>query len=482
MHSSSIEKKLNSQSGYKTVIGLEIHVQLKTKSKMFCGCDNNAEGKEPNVLTCPVCMGIPGVLPVVNKKAIEWTIKTGLALNGRIGEFSKFDRKHYFYPDLPKGYQISQYDLPLVLGGYLEINLPGGNTRKINLTRIHLEEDAGKLIHSGEDSLVDLNRAGTPLMEVVTEPEIESPQEAKIFMQELRAILRSLDVSDADMEKGHLRCDANISIKIDNKLGIPTEIKNLNSFRMVERALLYEEKRQKELLSKGEVVTKETRGWDDTKGVTFSQRSKEQAQDYRYFPEPDLPPFFPNEIFDLIDIKSQLPELPAEKRKKYIKLGVNEQDAIILSLDSALSVYYEKVAKETEPILAANWIINELKTEGLLVIAPEKLVELLKMIESQEISGKIGKDVLAEMVSSGKSAVDIIEEKGLKQVGDETELTAIVEKVVADNPQAVASIKAGKNEAFGFLVGQVMKETHGQANPQKVNQILKNKMGEENEG
>jgi aspartyl-tRNA(Asn)/glutamyl-tRNA(Gln) amidotransferase subunit B len=472
---------------YKTTIGLEIHVQLKTKSKMFCGCDNNAEGAEPNTFTCPVCMGLPGVLPVANVQAIEWIVKTGLALNGTVNDFSKFDRKHYFYPDLPKGYQISQYDLPFATGGWLEIRNPNDEIRKINITRIHLEEDAGKLIHSGEGSLVDLNRAGTPLMEIVTEPEINSPQEAKIFLQNLRAILRFLDVSDADMEKGHLRADANISVaQCQNsndkcQMGIPTEIKNLNSFRMVERALLFEEKRQKELLEKGEKILKETRGWDDAKGITYSQRTKEQAQDYRYFPEPDLPPFNTTKIFNLEEIKTTIPELPAEKVRKYIDMGVNKQDAEILSLDSALCLYYEKVASKVDAKLAANWIINELKLDGLLVINPDKLIELIKMIETQEISGKIGKEVLAEMISSGKSAHDIILEKGFKQIGDETELTSIIENIIANNPQVIASIKAGKKEAVGFLIGQVMHETKGQANPQKVNEIVNKKIGEKNE-
>ena len=472
---------------YKTTIGLEIHVQLKTKSKMFCGCDNNAEGAEPNTFTCPVCMGLHGVLPVANVQAIEWIVKTGLALNGTVNDFSKFDRKHYFYPDLPKGYQISQYDLPFATGGWLEIRNPNDEIRKINITRIHLEEDAGKLIHSGEGSLVDLNRAGTPLMEIVTEPEINSPQEAKIFLQNLRAILRFLDVSDADMEKGHLRADANISVaQCQNsndkcQMGIPTEIKNLNSFRMVERALLFEEKRQKELLEKGEKILKETRGWDDAKGITYSQRTKEQAQDYRYFPEPDLPPFNTTKIFNLEEIKTTIPELPAEKVRKYIDMGVNKQDAEILSLDSALCLYYEKVASKVDAKLAANWIINELKLDGLLVINPDKLIELIKMIETQEISGKIGKEVLAEMISSGKSAHDIILEKGFKQIGDETELTSIIENIIANNPQVIASIKAGKKEAVGFLIGQVMHETKGQANPQKVNEIVNKKIGEKNE-
>jgi aspartyl-tRNA(Asn)/glutamyl-tRNA(Gln) amidotransferase subunit B len=460
---------------YKTVIGLEIHAQLKTKSKMFCGCDNNAEGKDPNTLTCPVCMGLPGVLPVTNAQAIEWTIKTGLALGSKIADFSKFDRKHYFYPDLPKGYQISQYDLPFCIGGEVNIDINGQN-KAVNLIRIHLEEDAGKLIHDGASSLVDLNRAGTPLMEIVTKPEINSPAEAKIFMQELRTILKYLNVSDADMEKGHLRCDANISIEVDGREGTPAEIKNINSFRMLERALSFEESRQIKELESGNKISKETRGWDDIKGETYSQRSKEVAQDYRYFPEPDLPPFTPTRDFDLEKIKSVIPELPAEKRIKYQENGLTKADAEILSLDSDLSTYYENVAQNVNPKLAANWIINELKMDGILVIAPERLTELLKMLDSQEISGKIAKDVLVEMIETGKSAPEIINEKGLKQIGDEGELAQIVEKVIAQNPKVVENIKAGKTEAAGFLVGLVMKETKGQANPQIVDKLIKERL------
>jgi len=460
---------------FKTVIGLEIHVQLKTKSKMFCGCDNNAEGAEPNTLICPVCLGLPGVLPMANRQAIEWTLKTGLATNGQIADFSKFDRKHYFYPDLPKGYQISQYDLPFINGGEVEIETSDGK-KVIHLTRIHLEEDAGKLIHNGQDSLVDLNRAGTPLMEIVTEPEINSPAEAKMFMQELRSILRYLEVSDADMEKGHLRCDANISISVDDKMGTPIEIKNINSFRMVERALVCEEKRQKELLEKGEIIIKETRGWDDAKGITYSQRSKEQAQDYRYFPEPDLPPFEPKNAFDIEKLKQEIPELPSIKRTKYQNMGLLRQDAEVLSIDRQMAGYFEKVASEITPKLAANWIINELKIDGLLIIAPEKLIELLKMLESGEISGKIAKDVLAEMIETGKTAQEIITEKGLKQIGDESELISIVDNIINKNSEIVASIQAGKTQAISFLIGQVMRETNGRANPALVNKIINERL------
>ncbi len=461
----------------KTVIGLEIHVQLKTKSKMFCRCDNNAENAAPNTLVCPICMGLPGTLPVANKQAIEWTLKTGLALNCQIADFSRFDRKHYFYPDLPKGYQISQYDKPFCTGGFLEIDV-AGELKKVGIRRVHLEEDAGKLVHpSGKNySLVDLNRAGTPLMEVVSEPEINSPQEAKIFMQELRSILRYLDVSDADMEKGHLRCDANISIEEDDKEGVPIEIKNMNSFRMVERALSYEEKRQKEEIEKGNKVEKETRGWIDAKGITISQRGKEYAQDYRYFPEPDLPPYEPAKLFDLKKLKEELPELPALKRSKYIEMGLPIQDAAIISIDNTMAAYFEKVAEKVSPKLAANWIINELKSEGILDIAPENLIMLLEKIESNEISSKIAKDVFAEMHSTGKKPDEIIAEKSLKQIGGEDELGRIIDEVILENKKTVADYQKGKKEALGFLVGKVMQKTSGQANPQVVNQLLEEKL------
>ena len=459
----------------KTVIGLEIHVQLKTKSKMFCGCGNNAEEAQPNTLVCPVCLGLPGALPVPNRQAVEWTVLAGLALNCQIAKTSKFDRKHYFYPDLPKGYQISQYDQPFCLGGFLEI-ISGENPKKINFRRIHLEEDAGKLIHVDNTSLVDLNRAGTPLMEIVTEPEISSPAEAKIFLQELRSIMRYLDISDAEMEKGHLRCDANISIAIDGEEGIPAEIKNINSFRMLERALTFEEKRQKEVLEAGGKIIKETRGWNDSKGETYSQRSKEQAQDYRYFPEPDLPPFEVHKVFKVEKLKEELPELPAEKRKKYIEMGLKAEDAEILVLDKQISAYFEKIAQSVDAKLSANWIINELKLDGILVITPENMIELLQLIENQTISGKIAKDVLVEMIESGKSAQEIVESKGLKQVGDVGELNEIINKIITENPKPFEDLQNGKTQALGFLVGQIMRETKGQADPGKVNKILKEKI------
>lgn len=462
----------------KTVIGLEIHVQLKTKSKMFCGCDNKADEAQPNTLVCEVCAGMPGVLPVANKQAIEWTIKTGLALNCHITDISRFDRKHYFYPDLPKNYQISQFDRPFCIEGKIEIETANGK-KAIRIKRVHLEEDAGKLVHPrGADySLVDLNRAGTPLMEIVTEPDISSPEDAKIFMQELRAIIRYLDVSDADMEKGHLRCDANISISTDGREGVPTEIKNLNSFRMVERALSYEEKRQKELLEKSEKIIKETRGWDDAKGVSLSQRSKEFAEDYRYFPEPDIPPFEINKLFEIEKLKKEMPELPTQKRQRYINsMKLPLQDAALLSIDKEMAEYFERVAEVVNPKLAANWVINELKTDGVLVIKAEDLADLLVRLEKGEISGNISKEILSLMRDTGKKPGELIQEKGFKQIGEEEGLSGIIDTVISENAKSVTDYRAGKNEALGYLVGQVMKKTRGQANPQIVNKILIEKL------
>ncbi|MFA6492935.1 MAG: Asp-tRNA(Asn)/Glu-tRNA(Gln) amidotransferase subunit GatB [Patescibacteria group bacterium] len=467
---------------FKTVIGLEIHVQLKTKSKMFCGCDNKAEQAEPNSLVCPVCLGLPGVLPVANKQAIEWTLKTGLALNSKIANFSKFDRKHYFYPDSPKNYQISQYDMPFCEGGYLEIRNNKEEIRKISLTRIHLEEDAGKLIHADDGTLIDLNRAGTPLMEIVTNPDISSPEEAKIFMQELRSILRYLSVTEASMEKGHMRCDANISVS-ENKndkweMGVPVEIKNMNSFRMVERALLYEEKRQKELLEKGEKIVKETRGWNDVSGETYSQRSKEFAQDYRYFPEPDIPPF---EISDeeIEEIRKEIPELPAEKRKRYLdwekgfKIPTKEV-ADILVQEKATAEYFEKLAKLVHPVTAANWIINILGVENIDKVDCQKLGELLSLLENHKITGSNAKEVLEIMMETGKNASTIIQEKGITPPKDQSEIANIVNKVVEDNSKVVDDINNGKKEALGFLVGQVMGQMKGQADPKLVKELIEN--------
>ena len=489
---------------YQSTIGLEIHAELKTESKMFCDCLNNPMAQEPNIYICPICTGQPGSLPVINQKAVEYVLKTALALNCQIPEFSKFDRKNYFYPDLPKGYQISQYDKPLSMNGFLEIN-----GRKIRITRIHLEEDTGKLIHpSGADySLVDFNRAGVPLMELVTEPDIKTAQEARRFAQELQLILRYLGVSDANMEKGQMRVEANISLRLNNKenkinekLGTKVEVKNLNSFRSVERAIEYEIKRQADLLSAGEKVVQETRGWDENKQKTFSQRSKEEAEDYRYFPEPDLPPLknlkFKSKILNLI------PELPQARRERFKKeYQLPEQDIEILVSQKQLSDYFEEVCSEfsqTEEIkekpdlqklykLAANYLLTEIpRIVDILHIThyalPEKITaenftEFIILVEKGEISSSGAQAVLKEMFETGADPTHIIENKGLKQVSDEDELTKIIERVIKNNVGSVKDYQAGKENALQFLIGQAMRESKGKANPQIISRILKERLG-----
>jgi len=506
---------------YHTVVGLEIHVQLKTKSKMFCGCDNKADEAAPNTLVCPVCMGYPGVLPVANQQAIEWVIKTGLALNCQIAEFSKFDRKHYYYPDLPKNYQISQYNLPFCIKGHLGI-WTGDNFNRIRIRRVHLEEDAGKLIHKGgggfgravfggdirKYTLVDLNRAGTPLMEIVTEPDIESPQEAKTFMQKLRSILQDLDVSDADMEKGHLRCDANISVAektrtkngtpVIRPAGIPVEIKNLNSFRMVEKALIYEEQRQIKEINEGGTIDKETRGWDDKQGITILQRSKEFAQDYRYFPEPDLPPFSPHKAFDLEKLKKEIAELLADRQKR-IDTIAEEQKRIITMIKnekdyrSDLHASWVKNLIE-EPILEENFIyFIEKGLDKLFALAfvshqmwgklktgtnPNQfnkavISEILEAWWEKNLNNIKAKEYFELSLTSPQKVEDIL--KAEVQIPIK-ELEKMIDKVISENPKPVADIKAGKTQAMGFLVGLVMKETSGKANPTIVNKILKQRI------
>lgn len=510
---------------YQTIVGLEIHVQLKTKSKMFCRCDNYSVDVKPNINTCPVCMGMPGVLPVINMQAINWAIKTALALNCKITKETKFDRKSYFYPDLPKGYQTSQYDMPLATGGYLDIDVPmlevkskkykvkskmyskvknNMSTRRIKLTRLHMEEDAAKLIHPevADYSLVDFNRAGTPLMEIVTEPDLRSPLEAKIFMQELRSILRYLDVSEADMEEGNLRCDANISLQkvtkkplknreiTANKLGEKVEIKNINSFKAVERALIYEVERQKEILESGGKVVQETRGWMEDKGRTVSQRGKEEAEDYRYFSEPDLPPLkFKKEQIE--GIRLQLPELPNQRQRRFVKeYDLSMYDAQILTLEKEMADFFEKSLQNIPKMdkqkakKVCNWITTELqyllKDKGIDItkckIKPKDLAELITLIDKGEISGKVGKQVFGKMFNRGVSPSEIVNKKGLKQVSDERQLAKIIQKVISQNQKAVSDYKAGKQQALKFLVGQVMAQTRGQANPQMVNKILEEKL------
>jgi aspartyl-tRNA(Asn)/glutamyl-tRNA(Gln) amidotransferase subunit B len=476
---------------YEVVIGLEVHVELKTKTKIFCGCPTEFGG-EPNTHVCPICLGLPGVLPVLNKKVLEFATKAGLALNCKIAEFSKFDRKNYFYPDLPKAYQISQYDLPIAEQGYLDINV-NGQTKRIGITRLHMEEDAGKLVHQGltisssNSSLVDYNRTGVPLIEIVSEPDLRSAEEAKAYLEMLKAIMEYIDVSDVKMEQGSLRCDANVSIRPmgSKEFGTKTEVKNLNSFRSVQRAIEYEIARQIDIVEEGGKIIQETRTWDENKGITLSLRSKEEAHDYRYFPDPDLTPLVISREW-VEELKAGLPELPAFKKERLIKEhGLPEYDAGVITSSRALAEFYDKtVSLHPDYKAVSNWIMVELlkllNAENLEItdskITPQGLAKMLKMIEKGAISGKIAKQVFEEMFNTGKDPEVIVKEKGLVQISDEGQISTIVDQVIANNPKSVQDFKAGKEKAIGFLVGQVMKETRGQANPGVVNKLLKEKL------
>ena len=473
---------------YRTVIGLEFHVQLLTESKMFCACSAQYAAHPPNTVVCPVCLGLPGALPVINEKVIECIVMTGMALNSTIPEFAKFDRKNYPYPDLPKGYQISQYDLPFCVEGSLELDEEDGG-RTIDITRVHQEEDTAKSTHvtasSGERySLVDFNRSGVPLMEVVTEPDIASPQEAAAFGRKLRQIVRYLGISTANMEDGAMRCDANISIwPADAPTGnIKVEVKNMNSFRSVERALLYEQERQTRILESGnDTRVTETRGWLETTGETVSQRSKEEAHDYRYFPEPDLPPLQLSQEW-VAGVRQKLPELPGAKKQRFMTAyDLSAYDAGLLTQSRDLAWYFEAASTRAKNAKAvANWMLrnllrrlNESDTEiNDCKISPESLADMVLLIESGEISNRIAQEVFDKMFESGKSAQEIVKEQGLTQISDEDALAEIVAKVIAENPAAVQDFKQGKKRAIGFLVGQVMKATRGKANPGIVNQKL----------
>ena len=481
---------------YKTTIGLEIHVELKTKSKMFCSCKNDPLEKRPNFNICPVCTAQPGTLPVANEEAIKKTIKSGLALNCKINKKSKFDRKNYFYPDLPKGYQISQYDQPFCEHGYLaiEARLPDGSraSKSIGITRIHLEEDTGRLIHSGKDSLVDYNRAGIPLMEIVTEPDINSGKEARDFAQELQIIFRYLGISDADMERGQMRVEVNISLSKNDSLGTKVEIKNLNSFRSVEKSIDYEIIRQAGVLDDGKKIIQETRGWDEKKQITVSQREKEEAHDYRYFPEPDLPTFnFDDEY--LAKIKSEIPELPWAKRIRLRdEYGLTDDSAIEnFVYNKDLGEYFEKVMSELMSWLgqkdqkitnlAVNYIITDFWAlfekaplkELEEKVDPEDFAELIKMIYKEEISSKIAKQVLSEMFKTGADPSHIVEEKGLIQMSDAGEIEKIIKEVINKNLKPVEDYKKGKQNALQYLAGQVMAATQGRAKPEIVQETLK---------
>jgi aspartyl-tRNA(Asn)/glutamyl-tRNA(Gln) amidotransferase subunit B len=472
---------------YETVIGLEVHSELKTNTKIFCGCSTQF-GSEQNTNVCPVCLGLPGVLPVLNEKVVEFAIRTGLALNCKIAPFSKFDRKNYYYPDLPKNFQTSQYDLPIAVDGYLDIEVDGV-TKRIGITRVHMEEDAGKLVHTGTISnsdytLVDYNRTGVPLIEIVSEPDITSPEEAKAYLEKIKSILEYIDVSDCKMEEGSLRCDANISIRPvgQQELGTKSEIKNLNSFRSVQKGLEYELARQTELINDGGKVIQETRTWDEAAGITLSLRTKEQAHDYRYFPEPDLVPIITSEE-QIAAILKSLPELPQARQQRLIHdYGLSAYDASAITATRAMAEYFDEVVShKVDAKAVANYLMGEmskhLNNENLLIrdcpVSAAKLAGLLDLLQQGTISGKIAKTVFEEMWKTGKTAAVVVKEKGLVQISDEGAIITIVDAVIAANPQSIDDYKAGKEKALGFLVGQIMKQTKGRANPTLVNKMLK---------
>lgn len=512
---------------YQPTIGLEIHAELKTKSKMFCGCENGLGlEKEPNKHICPVCTAQPGTLPVINKQAVENIVKIGLALNSEIQPSFRFFRKNYFYPDIPKGYQITSQEAPPAIGGYIELPPPapplpphqnlgvggkGGETRKIRIHHVHLEEDTGKNTHpeGAPYSLIDFNRAGVPLMELVTEPDIESGSEAKLFCQELQQILRSLGVSDADMEKGQMRCEVNISISKNSELGAKVEIKNLNSFRAVEKAVDYEIKRQTEILENNEKVIQETRGWDEKSQKTFSQRIKETAKDYRYFPEPDLVPIKLSEEW-IRKIECDLPELPQAKRKRFMEqYGFNKENAFLLVLNKELADFTERTVSELKAWLlslesvegsekeiwkknkdklsklVSGWLVNKLppilqeagQTWADIKLTPENFAEFISLIYQNKVSSATRQELLREMVLTGKDPSNIVEEKGLKQISGGQEMDKIIELVIKNNPEQVEQFRAGKEAVLRYLVGQVMKESRGKANPQTAGEMIREKLG-----
>ena len=473
---------------YEVVIGLEVHAQLKTKSKIFCNSATEF-GQEHNSQVCPVCLGYPGVLPVLNKKVLEYAILTGLALNCEIAKHSKFDRKQYFYPDLPKNYQISQYDMPVCKTGFININ-----GRKIRINRAHLEEDAGKLVHAGAAglagssySLVDYNRTGVPLLEIVSEPDISSPEEARAYMEELRNIVRYLGVCDGNLEEGSLRCDANISIRPvgQKEYGTKAEVKNLNSFRALQRALEFEIERQIELVENGERVVQETRLWKDDEGITISMRSKEEAHDYRYFPEPDLVPVEIDAEW-VHELRKTMPELPQQKRERYVNdLGLSEYDAEVIVNSLEMTCFFDKTVKlNSNPKAAVNWLNGDitayLKEKKLSIeetkLSPESLSEMINLIDKGTISNAIAKKIITPLLENGGSAQKIVEEQGLVVISDEDELKNTVKQILEANASEVEKYKSGKPQLFGFFVGQVMKATKGRANPETVNRILKEEL------
>ncbi|MBE0611256.1 MAG: Asp-tRNA(Asn)/Glu-tRNA(Gln) amidotransferase subunit GatB [Dehalococcoidia bacterium] len=481
---------------YETVIGLEVHCQLITKSKMFCSCSADYSGAEPNTHVCPVCLGMPGVLPVINEQAIEYITMTGLALNCEISEFSKFDRKNYPYPDLMKGYQISQYDLPVCHDGWLEIEVDG-ERRRVGIERVHMEEDTARLLHrtdpvTGEGySLVDVNRSGTPLMEIVSRPDMRTPAEAREYLVRLRQILRYIGVSDANMDEGNFRCDANISLRPvgTERLGTKVEIKNMNSFRAVHDAIAFEEIRQARMLDAGERIIQETRGWVDERDETVSQRTKEEANDYRYFPEPDLPPLKLSRAY-VEAVRAKLPELPAAKKERFLALGLSEHEATALTEDRERAAYFEGVLAalgldpQRSAKVAANWVLGEVarwlnagqKEIVDFPLGAEQLAGLARLVEDGKVTPNVGKDVFEKMVTNGLEAAAIVEAEGLAQISGEDDLVEAVRRAIATNQKAVDDYRAGKDSSIKFLVGQVMRETRGRANAQVVQGLLEREL------
>jgi aspartyl-tRNA(Asn)/glutamyl-tRNA(Gln) amidotransferase subunit B len=471
---------------YEAVIGLEVHAELLTNSKMFCGCSTKF-GAPPNTQTCPICLGMPGVLPVINRRGVEFAVRTALALNCKIAPMSRFARKNYFYPDLPKNYQISQYELPLSEHGYIEFSLDGGK-RRVGIRRVHLEEDTGKLVHAGimeeaETSLVDFNRCGVPLMEIVSEPDIRTPEEAAEYLRLLRAILVFLGVCDGNMEEGSFRCDANVSVrpKGSREFGTKVEVKNMNSFKNVQKALDYEIRRQIKAGQSGETLVQETRLWNADQEISLSMRTKEYAHDYRYFPEPDLVPLVIEPVW-IEEIRRSLPELPEAKRQRFVRdYGIREYDAGVLTMSKELADYYEAVVKvHNDPKLTSNWVMVELlgrlNKDGKGItqspIPPERLGAMLGLLARGTISGKMAKDFFDEMYATGADPADILKKRG-GQLSDPAEVEKIIREVLAANAAAVSEYRGGKEGAFNFLIGQVMKATRGKANPQLVNELLK---------
>lgn len=474
---------MSEASKYETVIGLEVHVELHTNSKIFCGC-STAFGAPPNTHTCPVCLGHPGVLPVLNRQAVEYAMKAAMAINCEIADVSKFDRKNYFYPDSPKAYQISQYDQPIGQNGWIDIEV-NGETKRIGITRLHLEEDAGKLTHvdGGYASLVDFNRVGTPLVEIVSEPDIRTPEEAKAYLEKLKAIMQYCDVSDVKMEEGSLRCDANISLRPygQEKFGTRAELKNMNSFRGVQRGLEYEQIRQAEILDSGGEVIQETRRFDDAQGKSFSMRGKEEAHDYRYFPDPDLVRLHISEDWKQT-IRITIPELPDARKARYTQdYSLPSYDAEVITSSKKLADLFEESLSYTKDAKAvSNWIMgdllgylnaNSLELDAVKLTG-QGLGEMIGLLEKGTINGKIAKTVFKSMLEWGKLPQQIVEEQGLVQISDEGALIGIVNQIVEANPQSVEDYRAGKDKAIGFLVGQIMKETKGKANPALVNKLL----------